>query len=138
MNKIWIALLLIVASTGGYLTYDWYAKTNPPVEDQFAYLHSWTDEQGQTHFSDQSPPPDAKNVQKVRTRKSLEQPMVSQISVFFTGLVCKGREAFASWTGSKPEPAVAATPDYSQYDDEQLKKASGVKRRWGTKKSGKS
>jgi hypothetical protein len=140
MSKTWIILLLLVASTGGYLTYDWYTKTNPAVEDQFTYLHSWTDEQGETHFSDQGPPPDAKNVQKIRTRKTLDEPLVTQITGLFAALLCKGEEAFASLTGSKETtvPVSAPTPDYQNYDDQQLKKASGVKRRWGTKKKGKT
>ncbi len=79
MKKILISAITLIIGFAGFLVYDWHVKTTVQEDDQRVTLYSWTDEEGNKHFTDTQPPNDARNVEEHRGYQYVEQPLVVQI-----------------------------------------------------------
>jgi len=139
MKKTIIFLILLIAGTAaGYLYYDWHVKTHVDREDRYTYIYSWTDKQGQTHFSDQKPPRYAQNLETIRALEQPEEPLTTQITEEIFNFVYETRNSFASMIGSEdpePESLARSTEDPAAT---QAATAGTIKRRWPVKKRGKT
>jgi hypothetical protein len=79
MKKTLIIAVLIVLGSVGYLIYDWHVKTTIQQGDQRITLYSWTDENGEKHFTDTQPPDNARNVEELKGFKYVEPPLATRI-----------------------------------------------------------
>jgi hypothetical protein len=79
MRKALIVILILVAAAGGYLGWDWYAKTKKQSLEPSITLYYWTDAKGNKYFSDSPPPANAKNVQTEKGYKHITPPLVITI-----------------------------------------------------------
>ncbi len=79
MKKILISIITLTIGTTGFLAYDWHKKTTILKDDQRVTLYSWTDEEGNKHFTDTQPPDDARNVEEHRGYQYVDQPLVVKI-----------------------------------------------------------
>jgi hypothetical protein len=76
MQKTIIVLILLISGTVGYLIYDWHAKIKAQVAEPGITLYTWTDEEGNKHFTDTVPPQGARNVQKSMGYKHVDPPLI--------------------------------------------------------------
>ncbi len=76
MRKALIVIIVMVVGAGGYLGWDWYAKTKKQQLEPSITLYYWTDAKGNKYFSDAPPPADAKNVQTEKGYKHIKPPLV--------------------------------------------------------------
>lgn len=76
MKKILISAITLVIGLAGFLIYDWHKKTTIQKDDQRVTLYSWTDKEGNKHFTDTQPPDDARNVEEHKGYQYVEQPLV--------------------------------------------------------------
>jgi hypothetical protein len=76
MRKSVIIIIIIIIGTGGYLGWDWYAKTKKQRLEPSITLYYWTDQKGDQHFSDSPPPADAKNIHTEKGYKHIKPPLV--------------------------------------------------------------
>jgi len=76
MRKALIVIMVLVVGAGGYLGWDWYAKTKKQQLEPSITLYYWTDSKGGRHFSDSPPPADAKNIQTAKGYKHIKSPLV--------------------------------------------------------------
>jgi hypothetical protein len=76
MRKALIVIIVLVVGAGGYLGWDWYAKTKKLQLEPSITLYYWTDAKGGKHFSDSPPPADAKNIQTEKGYKHIKPPLV--------------------------------------------------------------
>ena len=79
MKKALIVVIIIWVSGGGFLFYDWHAKTKKMAAEPSITLYSWTDENGQKHFTDTQPPRGAKNVEKFKGYEHVRPPLITKI-----------------------------------------------------------
>lgn len=76
MRKALIVIIVLVVAAGGYLGWDWYAKTKKQRLEPSITLHYWTDAEGNKYFSDAPPPSDAKNIHTEKGYKHIKPPLV--------------------------------------------------------------
>ncbi len=76
MRKALIVILILIIGTGGFLGWDWYAKTKKQALEPSITLYYWTDAKGNKHFSDSPPPEGAKNIYKEKGYKHIKPPLV--------------------------------------------------------------
>jgi hypothetical protein len=76
MRKAVIIIIIIIIGTGGYLGWDWYAKTKKQQFEPSITLYYWTDAKGGKHFSDSPPPADTRNIQTEKGYKHIQPPLV--------------------------------------------------------------
>ena len=76
MQKKLIIIIVLIAAVGGYLGWDWYAKTTKQELEPGITLYFWTDAQGNKHFSDTPPPEGAKDVYTDKGYKHIKPPLV--------------------------------------------------------------
>jgi len=76
MRKALIVILLLIIGTGGFLGWDWYAKTKKQALEPSITLYYWTDAKGNKHFSDIPPPEDASDVYKEKGYRHIKPPLV--------------------------------------------------------------
>ena len=76
MRKALIVILILIIGTGGFLGWDWYAKTKKQVLEPSITLYYWTDAKGNKHFSDSPPPEDASDVYKDKGYRHIKPPLV--------------------------------------------------------------
>lgn len=79
MRKTLIVVIVLVLAAGGYLGWDWYAKTRKQTLEPGITLYYWTDAKGGRHFSDSPPPADARNIQTEKGYKHLKPPLIVSI-----------------------------------------------------------
>ena len=79
MNKILIAILVLILGGIGFLYYDWHVKTKKQAAGFSITLYSWTDESGARHFTDTPPPKSAKNIEKRKGYEYIEPPLAVKI-----------------------------------------------------------
>ena len=79
MKKALIIILIILGLAGGFLYYDWHAKTKKMQAEPNITLYSWTDENGEKHFTDTQPPRGAKNVEEFKGYEHIKAPFILQI-----------------------------------------------------------
>ena len=79
MRKAITIIIIIMIGIGGYLGWDWYAKTKKQQLEPSITLYYWTDAKGGKHFSDSPPPADAKNIQTEKGYKHINPPLVVMI-----------------------------------------------------------
>lgn len=79
MKKTIIITLILIMAFVSFLVFDWHKKTTLKRDDQRVTLYSWTDEEGNKHFTDTQPPDDARNVEEHRGYQYVEQPLVVKI-----------------------------------------------------------
>jgi hypothetical protein len=79
MRKAVIIIIIIIIGTGGYLGWDWYAKTKKQQLEPSITLYYWTDAKGGKHFSDSPPPADARNIQTEKGYKHIKPPLIVTI-----------------------------------------------------------
>ena len=76
MKKALGVILVLVLGVGGFLYYDWHAKTKKQASEPSIPQYSWTDAQGARHFTDRQPPQGATNIQETKGYKSIAPPLV--------------------------------------------------------------
>ena len=76
MQKALIVIIVLIAAIGGYLGWDWYAKTTKQEFESGITLYFWTDAQGNKHFSDTPPPEGAKDVYTDKGYKHIKPALV--------------------------------------------------------------
>ena len=79
MKKALIVILVLLCATSGFLYYDWHVKTKKLAAEPSVTLYSWTDEEGQKHFTDTQPPQNAKNVEQLKGYEHIERPLIEKI-----------------------------------------------------------
>ena len=79
MKKGLIIALFIILVAGGYLSYDWHAKTALLEDDQRVTLYSWTDEKGTKHYTNTQPQDGAQNVEENKGYEYSDRPLVIKI-----------------------------------------------------------
>jgi hypothetical protein len=79
MQKAIIIIIVLIVAIGGYLGWDWYAKTSKQALEPSITLYYWTDARGNKHFSDSPPPEDAKDVYTDKGYKHIKPPLVVTI-----------------------------------------------------------
>jgi hypothetical protein len=76
MRKALIVVLILVVAAGGYLGWDWYAKTKKQTLEPSITLYYWTDARGGKHFSDSPPPANARDIHTEKGYKHIDPPLV--------------------------------------------------------------
>ncbi|MEE9536912.1 MAG: DUF4124 domain-containing protein [Desulfobacterales bacterium] len=76
MRKALIVILILIIGTGGFLGWDWYAKTTKQELEPSITLYYWTDAKGNKHFSDTPPPKGAKDMYTDKGYKHIKPPLV--------------------------------------------------------------
>ena len=79
MKKALIITIIILSLAGGFLYYDWHVKTKRMEAEPNITLYSWTDENGEKHFTDTQPPQGAKNVEEFKGYEHVKPPLIVQI-----------------------------------------------------------
>jgi len=79
MRKALIVIIIILIGTGGFLGWDWYAKTQKQQLEPSITLYYWTDVKGGKHVSDTPPPKGAGNVHTEKGYKHIKTPLVVTI-----------------------------------------------------------
>jgi hypothetical protein len=79
MKKALIVILIILSLAGGFLYYDWHVKTKKMEAEPNITLYSWTDENGEKHFTDTQPPRGAKNIEEFKGYEHIRPPFIVQI-----------------------------------------------------------
>ena len=100
---ITLVLVLIAGSATGFLYNDWHKKTHIDDEERYTYMYSWTDKQGQTHYSDKKPPNGAKETRTIETSKPLETPHIVQIKERLSEFLYQSKRRFAGMFDPKEE-----------------------------------
>jgi Domain of unknown function (DUF4124) len=76
MRKALIVIMVLAVGAGGYLGWDWYAKTHRQALEPSITLYYWTDAKGNKHFSDSPPPADARNIYTEKGYRHIQPPVV--------------------------------------------------------------
>lgn len=76
MKKAIIVILVMVSGGAGFLSYDWYSKTQQSKPQERIPLYSWTDDKGTVHYSDSAPPRGAQNIKTTKGYKHIRRPLV--------------------------------------------------------------
>jgi hypothetical protein len=76
MRKALIVIIIIIMAAGGYLGWDWYAKTQKQKFEPSITLYYWTDADGNKHVSNVAPPQNAVNVRKDKGYKYIRPPLI--------------------------------------------------------------
>ncbi len=79
MKNVLIALLIAVAGLGGYLAYDWISVADKRANAPIVNIYSWKDADGLVHFSDKTPPSDAREIQKTRGQAYIAPPLIVRV-----------------------------------------------------------
>ena len=79
MKKALIVVIIILVAGGGFLFYDWHVKTKKMAAEPNITLYSWTDENGEKHFTDTQPPRGAKNVEEFKGYEHVKPPLITKI-----------------------------------------------------------
>ena len=79
MRKALIITIVLIVAFGGYLGWDWHAKTTKQELEPSITLYFWTDAKGNKHFSDTPPPEGAKDVYEDKGYKHIKPPLVVKI-----------------------------------------------------------
>ena len=79
MNKALIVSAILMLGLGGYLSYDWHAKTSKRAAEPSIPQYSWTDGQGVRHFTDRPPPKGATNIEETKGYRYIDPPLVYTI-----------------------------------------------------------
>ena len=79
MKKAVIVIFIILVASSGFLFYDWYVKTKKMAAEPSVTLYSWTDENGEKHFTDTQPPRGAKNVEEFKGYEHVRPPLIIKI-----------------------------------------------------------
>ena len=79
MKKALIVIIIILIAAGGVLFYDWHVKTKKMAAEPSITLYSWTDENGEKHFTDTQPPRGAKNVEEFKGHEYVKTPLIIKI-----------------------------------------------------------
>jgi len=98
MKKFAIVTTVMVALIAGFLYYDWHKKTHVSEEERYTLVYSWTDEEGQVNFTNQAPPAGAKNIDQIKTLKTLEKPIILQVTESVPRFIHRTRTRVASMT----------------------------------------
>lgn len=100
---ITLILVLITGSAAGFLYNDWHKKTHIDDEDRYTYMYSWTDKQGQAHYSDKKPPTGAQDTRAIEALKPLETPHIVQIRERLSEFLYQSKRRFAAMIDPKQE-----------------------------------
>ncbi len=76
MRNVLIVIIIIVVGTGGYLGWDWHAKTQKQKLEPSVTLYYWMDSNGNKHVSDTPPPKSARNVYTEKGYKHIKAPLI--------------------------------------------------------------
>jgi len=76
MRRALIVILVLILGAGGYLGWDWYAKTKKQTREPSITLYYWTDTQGNKYFSDSPPPADARDIHTEKGYRYIKPPLV--------------------------------------------------------------
>jgi hypothetical protein len=79
MRKAIIIIILAFSGIAGYFYYDWHVKTQRLAAAPSISFFSWTDKNGNKHFTNTQPPVGAKNVKESKGYEYIEQPIVLKI-----------------------------------------------------------
>jgi hypothetical protein len=79
MQKTIVVLIVLFSGMVAYLIYDWHAKIRDQVAEPSIPLYSWTDAEGNKHFTDTVPPQGATNIQKSMGHRYVEPPLIVTI-----------------------------------------------------------
>ena len=105
MKKFTLVMMVFVALIAGFLSFDWYRKTHVSEEERVTFVYSWADEKGQVNFTDRAPPAGAKIINKVKTLRPLEEPIILQITEAVPRFFQRTRAGFASMSFPTTEGA---------------------------------
>jgi hypothetical protein len=100
MKKALLIVIIAAASAAGFLYYDWHQKTFVDEDEKYTYLYSWTDQGGEIHFSDKTPPPDARNIKTVKGLKQSETPVLVEIKDTVSSFFAESSVGFAAMKDS--------------------------------------
>lgn len=79
MQKVLVAILILVLGVSGFLYYDWHTKTKKQAAEPSIPQYSWTDSRGVRHFTDSPPPAGATDVRQTRGYQYIDPPLVVTI-----------------------------------------------------------
>jgi hypothetical protein len=121
---ITLILVLITGSAAGFLYNDWHKKTHIDDDEKYTYMYSWTDKQGQTHFSDKKPPTGAQDTRTIEALKPLETPHIVQIKESFSEFLYQSKRRIAAMF--EPEQERAEKPGSNVKQVNVIKKPKSV------------
>ena len=78
-KKALIISMVAWVGIAGFLYHDWHDKTKKMAAEPSITLYSWTDEDGNKHFTDTQPPQGAKYVEEVKGNEYIEPPLIVKI-----------------------------------------------------------
>jgi len=76
MQKVLVAILILVVGVGGFLYYDWHTKAKKQAAEPSIPQYSWRDSGGVRHFTDSPPPAGATDVRQTRGYQYIDPPLV--------------------------------------------------------------
>jgi hypothetical protein len=135
MKKVILILILLAGTSTGYLYYDWYSITYLEKGQEYTYLYSWTDKEGQTHFSDNRPQADAQNLQTIEVIKQPGKPLLKQMHESISGLIYKTTISFAAMTNPENETTGTMNGISEKDPNRQITLPNRVERKWLRRKT---
>ena len=79
MKKALFIVIIMLVASGGFLFYDWHVKTKKMAAEPNVTLYSWTDENGEKHFTDTQPPRGARNVEEFKGYEHVKPPLITKV-----------------------------------------------------------
>jgi hypothetical protein len=79
MKKTTIIVLIAICGIAGFLFYDWHVKTKKLAAEPNITMYSWTDEDGNKHYTDTQPPLNARDVEEFKGYEHIEPPLIFKI-----------------------------------------------------------
>ena len=76
MKKTMAVIIVLLLGCSGYLYYDWHTKTKKLAAEPNVPQYSWTDAQGNRHFTDRPPPKGATDIKETKGYEYVGQPLV--------------------------------------------------------------
>ena len=76
MRKAVIVITVLIFGLGGYLGWDWHAKTQKQKLEPSISLYYWTDSKGEKHYSDSPPPKNARDVYIDKGYRHIKAPLI--------------------------------------------------------------
>jgi hypothetical protein len=99
-NKITTSgVAIIVIAVVGFLGFDWYNINKMRENPDKVQMYSWSDENGEKHFTNTYPPLGAKNIVESEGVAYVRPPLAIMIKNKAMGIIEKGQNFWSSYSG---------------------------------------
>jgi len=93
-----VSVILVVAAVG-FLGFDWYNINKMRENPDKVPMYSWSDENGEKHFTNTYPPLSAKNIVESEGVAYVRPPLAIMIKNKAMGIIEKGQNFWISYSG---------------------------------------